>query len=119
MLGAANSYVERVIVSFRESLVWLFQEDVQDIDQFSPEMDQQISLMVYDFLCNRIGLRYIVNHDPEQMGHDLCMVVFGTGIRFRDRESYSPALATCLDLQAPDWSFKHPITGDDGLIYLE
>ena len=113
-----SPYVERVIASFRESLVWLFQEEVQDTG-FSLEMDQQISLMVYDFLCNRIGLRYIVNHDPEQMGHDLCMVVFGTGIRFIDRESYSHALATCLDSQAPDWSFKHPITGDDGLIYLE
>lgn len=92
MLGAANSYVERVIASFRESLVWLFQEDVQDIDQFSPEMDQQIALMVYDFLCNRIGLWHIEDHDPEQMGHDLCLKVFGTGIRFIDRDSYSPAL---------------------------
>lgn len=73
MLGAANSYVERVIASFRESLVWLFQEDVQDIDQFSPEMDQQIALMVYDFLCNRIGLWYGVRHDCISKTHGIIL----------------------------------------------
>lgn len=119
MSGIANSYVERAIVSFKESLVWLYQEDVQDVNQFSPKMNRQIALMVYDFLCKRVGLHHIADHSPDHMGHDLCLKVFGKGIRFVDRDSYSPALAALLDAQAPDWNFKHPITGDDGLIYLE